>query len=430
MTRARDYRPGRVWTRVGVLATGHMVVDALSIYTTMRVAGAVFDGSDSIWVIALYVLMAFAAQAPFGWVLDRLNRPVVAASVGMGLASVAAALWSQQPIAMLWLAGLGNALFHVGGGKLTLHMAEGRAAHGGVFVGPGDLGVVLGTFIGMGWWPGAEALILSGAVMTGVTALIRRHFSPLIEVAPGSEGGMISAAICSRGREGGDDRTRAVHSSSALQQAAETLQQPGGAVEQTAASPQPFTPEEEREKASRKGRFMDARAAVWLGLLMLAVACRQVVGGAVGGAWMSERSVWIVLMVAAMVGKMLSGFAADRWGWMLVAAPLTAAAVPLLAIPGNAGVGLCATLLVQAAMPVTLAALARLLPRYPGLAFGLASLSLSFGELPALLRWTPWPALAVAAVQMVSAAAIVVALRGIHKRTGLGHAVVRTVLRA
>jgi len=46
------------------------------------------------------------------------------------------------------IAGIGNALFHVGGGAINLELASGKAALPGIFVAPGALGLMIGILIG------------------------------------------------------------------------------------------------------------------------------------------------------------------------------------------------------------------------------------------------------------------------------------------
>jgi hypothetical protein len=333
----------RLWPALAILPLGHMIIDGLSIYTAMRVANVAFGQQHSASVIDSYSLLAFAPQVLLGWVVDRGNWPRAAAVLGAAMTVAAAIIWPWEPLLALWFAGLGNAVFHVAGGSICLQHASGKAAVGGLFVGPGDLGVVLGTFIGSGMWPGSQVLIAAGILLTAAVAFPRPP-----------------------------------------------------------AIPQP-TPH----------RALSGTAVgVVILLLALAVACRQLIGGVVGGQWpwFSSPREWIAIAAVAMVGKMTLGFAADRWGWMRVAVPLTVVAAPLVAVRGYLPATLMATLLVQAAMPVTLAALLRVMPRYPALAFGIASTSLWVGSLPGVLNWLPWPPAVIAAVQLAAGLALAVVL--------------------
>jgi FSR family fosmidomycin resistance protein-like MFS transporter len=67
------------------------------------------------------------------------------------------------------LAGVGNALFHVGGGVAVLNLAPGKAALPGVYVAPGALGLTLGILHGKSGnfvaWPFLAALLVAALVV-------------------------------------------------------------------------------------------------------------------------------------------------------------------------------------------------------------------------------------------------------------------------
>lgn len=100
--------------------------------------------------VLFYNFCAFAMQMPMGTVLDVLNRrrgqrkyepSFVFATVGVLLTFLGAA---THPVIL----GLGNALFHLGGGVGTIHEDEAKGWQGrglGVFVAPGALGLYMGT---------------------------------------------------------------------------------------------------------------------------------------------------------------------------------------------------------------------------------------------------------------------------------------------
>jgi FSR family fosmidomycin resistance protein-like MFS transporter len=52
-----------------------------------------------------------------------------------------------HPLTAIILAGIGNALFHVGGGTVALNLKPGKAAMPGVFVAPGGIGLFAGGMI-------------------------------------------------------------------------------------------------------------------------------------------------------------------------------------------------------------------------------------------------------------------------------------------
>ena len=131
---------------VSACGTVHLLVDAVSIsfYFTLLRQGAFVEPFAAFF---LYNFFAFAAQAPLGYWADRLGRPVAVAACGCLLVATGACL-SNTPLLGLLILGLGNALFHVGGGIVTLSLAQNRATLPGVFVAPGTLGVAAGTAFG------------------------------------------------------------------------------------------------------------------------------------------------------------------------------------------------------------------------------------------------------------------------------------------
>ena len=114
--------------------------------------------------VFLYNLLAFATQPLLGAVCDRFPRRPWAA---LGCLTVAAGALLGC-LSLGWgavvLCGLGNALFHPGGGRDALVSSPGTLWEGGVFVSTGALGVALGMFWGTAfprpWMAGALAALL------------------------------------------------------------------------------------------------------------------------------------------------------------------------------------------------------------------------------------------------------------------------------
>ena len=102
------------------------------------------------WAVLLlaYNFCAFAMQMPLGALADRLDRNGVLAALGCVL--VAGAYLLPLPMEAVVAAGMGNALFHLGGGLDVLNGSEKRCAALGVFVSPGALGLSVGTLWGKG----------------------------------------------------------------------------------------------------------------------------------------------------------------------------------------------------------------------------------------------------------------------------------------
>ncbi len=126
--------------RTAAYSAAHLLVDMCCIILMLSTGG--FGLRDFI----LYNFCAFAMQAPFGLVTDMLKRSSLVAALGCVLTGSAFA-FTSVPILPVVLAGLGNALFHVGGGADVLHRSGKRAASLGVFVAPGAIGLFLGRLL-------------------------------------------------------------------------------------------------------------------------------------------------------------------------------------------------------------------------------------------------------------------------------------------
>ena len=128
--------------------------------------------------LLLYNFCAFALQMPLGLLADRLDRNGAVAAAGCALVALAYAV--PLPLAAAVTAGVGNALFHLGGGIDTLNTGLDRSAALGIFVSPGAVGLFLGTLWGRGdavslWAGPVGLLLLAGAILW----LCRRTFGSL-----------------------------------------------------------------------------------------------------------------------------------------------------------------------------------------------------------------------------------------------------------
>ncbi len=104
--------------------------------------------------MVLYNACAFALQLPLGLVADRIDRNLPFAAAGCALVAVSFLL-TASPLSAAIVCGLGNGMFHVGGGLEVLNDSR-KAAPLGVFVSPGAVGLYAGTvlaarFMGFGW---------------------------------------------------------------------------------------------------------------------------------------------------------------------------------------------------------------------------------------------------------------------------------------
>ena len=126
----------------------HFAVDlgcAFAVFSSME-AGA--EG------YLLYNFFAFAMQMPLGVLADRWGRGKIFAAIGCLLVALICCLPSFG-IAGAMVLGLGNGLFHVGGGVDVIALSGKKAALLGVFVSPGAFGLFIGTMLAGNFpaWP-------------------------------------------------------------------------------------------------------------------------------------------------------------------------------------------------------------------------------------------------------------------------------------
>ena len=136
----------------------------------------------------LYNYCAFALQMPLGILADRLDKNAGLAALGCGLVAAAFAL-PAAPLALAIVAGVGNALFHVGGGVDVLGDGGRKASALGIFVSPGALGLFAGSALA-GVFPGICAVLLL-ALCAGAILFVARLYGRLRRSG--------NAALCLRG---------------------------------------------------------------------------------------------------------------------------------------------------------------------------------------------------------------------------------------
>lgn len=343
-----------------ILGVFHLLVDAATVTVTLRMAGPLVAAAVFAWVLT-YDFVAFALQPALGWAQDRWLGPRMVMLAGLLLTVLAVGAAELVPTATAMavvLAGLGNAGFHLGAGAHVLRLGLDRAAPVGLMVAPGALG------LGFGIWFGRTStgpLWLVGLPVLVALILVATRFA---------------------------DHPARLRSGSRLGE--RYLRRPGP----------------------------DLVVAV-VALLMISVAIRALVGGAAALGYEAGTGLLVGLSVVAFGGKALGGLLADRFGWVRVTVIALLASAPLLAHAyADPAVLLVGLLLFQMTMPVTLVAVARLLPDRLATAFGLCCLALFLGGLPAMAAWgTELRAKPLLAVWiLLSAGSAWVALTGIGLR--------------
>ncbi|MBR3954057.1 MAG: hypothetical protein IKJ63_01115 [Clostridia bacterium] len=95
--------------------------------------------------LLVYNFCAFALQMPLGLLVDRFGRQIKVAGAGVLLTAVSM-FFLNDPLIGVIMAGLGNALFHVGGGVYVLKGCQNKCTPLGEFVAPGAVGLFLGGY--------------------------------------------------------------------------------------------------------------------------------------------------------------------------------------------------------------------------------------------------------------------------------------------
>lgn len=127
-----------------LLGYSHFVVDLSC--TALLTAYACPDARTALLCAIVYNGLAFAFQLPIGALADGLRKHRFFSVMGCLLVAFGA-LSGKIPLLLCLLIGLGNACFHVGGGRESLLRGGKKAAMIGHFVAPGAIGIFLGPLL-------------------------------------------------------------------------------------------------------------------------------------------------------------------------------------------------------------------------------------------------------------------------------------------
>lgn len=171
-----------------ILGLFHFAVDAATVTVVFRAVDLHEVSPLAAFVIVVgYDLLAFASQAAFGWFVDQWSTPRAALLAGLALTLAATGAYSASPIAAMLLAGLGNALFHIGAGAAVLRLGLKKALPSGLFVAPGALGLGFGMYYGKAAFAGPVwplAVMIAAAI---IPSLLIKIPPPLVASNPYTE---------------------------------------------------------------------------------------------------------------------------------------------------------------------------------------------------------------------------------------------------
>lgn len=350
----------------------HFFVDAVC---ALAMFGWLLEGNRGYQDLLLYNFSAFALQMPVGVLLDILlskdrentggaqrRIPFLCALSGVLLTIFGT---SVHPV----LAGIGNALFHVGGGVCVItedFACRKRGAALGVFVAPGALGLYIGAWIAK-----------NGTGFLELACLIIFSFAMLLLL------GVIYWIF----RSG--DKNRNAKSEKMTNTRVDVLKETSDGKNCVMEEITDIKGCVLDKMADPEGRLTDGKTVVMALCCFLVVIIRSYVGMAVNFTWKTE-AVWGTIAVLAVVfGKMAGGILAAKYHlkkvivWSLVLASCG------YLFSNSVFFGVAALFFFNMTMPITLYQLVCRMPELPGFSFGLLTFALFLGFLPVYFGINP-----------------------------------------
>lgn len=317
-----------------IYGAAHFLVDFACAYLMFS---GIYKAENWYLCLLLYNFCAFAIQMPMGAFADWRDRNSLLAVCGCVLTAaayvpgVALIHWEWNEIAAgqgialaaAVTAGLGNGLFHVGGGLDTLNKSERFSGLLGIFVAPGALGIFFGTAMGKSaekpdMWPSFLLFL---------------------------------AAFCIAERAKKKEIWRCSGNASVFYHSI-------------------------REKG----------AGTAVICLFLVVVLRSYLGMIQNFPWKDNLGAGMILVSATAMGKVAGGFLADIAGMKKTAFGSVFAAGVLYMFSDYPVAGILAVFFWNMTMPLTLWAVARVLPGAKGFSFGLLTFALFLGFCPSYLH--------------------------------------------
>ena len=297
-----------------LLSLCHMGIDFLCAFSLYRIFANRYEA------FLLYNFCAFALQMPFGLLIDIISdrtRKTILPGISFMFAGVILTVLGSFVSHIIL--GIGNALFHVGGGVLVIHEDDDHDLNGralGCFVAPGAIGLILGI------------LYFDTPLFNTIRIIV-------------------SLVLCLI--------SLLVYRSS----------------------------EESKLKIKyRKFSFERKELPYIIALCFIVVIIRSLTGMAISFPWKYNDLITIISVIAVASGKTIGGFLSAAFGMKkTVIITLCISAVAYL-FGDDMYCGLIALLFFNMTMPVTLYLLAMNMSDMPGFAFGILTFGLFLGYLP------------------------------------------------
>ncbi len=323
---------------VGLGAVMHFLVDGLCI-CCMYLPAFPLDTSDVFSLFILYNVLAFLTQPLTGWCMDRLKQKhwmLLGSMLLLTLAVLCTSLnfcletgdeRATRYVLIPLLLGLGNSMFHAWGGQQVATLTGNDIRSLGVFVSTGAVGLGVG-FVYCSWAL-LYVLLLAYCVLA---AVVIRNAESWIAKGEGQVG---------------NDAT---------------------------------------ETAPRKSRSRNLLYGFFLVLILMVVASRSLISTAFTSGLAMSGTMFLIVGLVAMLGKMAGGFFC-KWLGLVTAAVLMVAGVVICCFwPFDTDdcLSFAGLFLVNCTMPVTLYLANVLLKGHEGLSFGLLAAMLVPGYLLAM----------------------------------------------
>ena len=160
------------WRMVFVYSVTHFLVDFACAFLMFR---SIAQTPYWYLCILLYNFCAFAMQMPLGILADKLNRNYILAIIGCILVGLAYG-FPPIPVVAAVAAGIGNSLFHLGGGIDVLNISKHGSSALGVFVSPGAWGIYFGAIAGKGSDISSFPILAALFVAAGTIYIVYRTY--------------------------------------------------------------------------------------------------------------------------------------------------------------------------------------------------------------------------------------------------------------
>ena len=304
---------------VSIYSVIHFVVDlACAVLVCNLVMQKIGEGSKLFIAMLIYNFSAFAMQLPIGIVADKINKNAICSAIGCLLVAIGFGFANFGIITCL-IAGIGNAMFHIGGGIDVLNISDKKASLSGIFVSTGAMGIFLGgksASIGFDkYYIIILVLLLSAVSLFWLYKQVKNKYNIKNEnvIIPKLNTTEIIAISC----------------------------------------------------------------------LIITVIIRGYVGLILAFEWKSSFILALISIFAVVFGKMIGGIIGDKIGFMKISLiSLIVSAILFIFAFNNSVLGILAILFFNMTMPITLTALSNILFNNKGMAFGLLTVALFIGAVP------------------------------------------------